>query len=172
MRTAHLPKAKSKSKVKGPGPENGDVEVEVEVEDGLPPSTRDTRPGLGVETLKGMTSADKMRAVALSYKLSELAHTLQRPRAEEERWLVWSVEAILRTILDSPPVAAVEVVHTVEQGEGAGRLGTMRGGEEAGRPGVRVLVEQLGLPIWTMRHDIAAPFEALGTFYAEEGNVP
>ncbi|PPQ89343.1 hypothetical protein CVT25_003180 [Psilocybe cyanescens] len=169
LRTAHLrPSAGTGTgSGDGNGDGNGNGNAQGEGEQGLPPpSTRDTRPPLGVETLQGLSSADKMRAVALAYKLGELAHALGRPRAEEERWLVWSVEAILRTVLDTPPVGAVEVVRTV----GTGAEGGV-GGAEA-RPNLKVLVEQLGLPLWAMRHDLAAPFEALGTFYAEEGNVP
>ena len=127
--------------------------------DSLPPSTMANRPDLGIETLKGLTRADRMRAVALSYKLAEMAHDLRRPSQEEERWLVWSVEAILRTVLDAPPLTAVEVV--APAGKGAAGDG----------PNVKVLIEQLGLPEWTARHDIAAPFEALGTFYAKSGNI-
>ncbi|KAF8910626.1 hypothetical protein CPB84DRAFT_1764172 [Gymnopilus junonius] len=127
----------------------------------LPPSTLDNRPDLGVETLKGLTRADRMRAVSLSYKLAEMAHDLSRPSEEEERWLVWSVEAILRTVLDAPPMKAVEVVTRDGTGTGVG--------DE--HPKVKVLVEQLGLPTWSVRHDIAAPFEALGTYYAKSGNI-
>jgi len=126
----------------------------------LPPSTADQRPGLGIETLKVLNSAEKMRSVALAYRLGELAHKIHKPPEEEEKWLVWSVEAILRTVLDTPPVAAAEVVHRVGPGSARNQ-----------GPNITALVEQLGLPIWTIEHDIAAPFEALGTFYAEVGKV-
>lgn len=127
----------------------------------LPPSTIDNRPDLGVESLKSLSNAEKMRAIALSYKLGELAHELNKPE-EEEKWLTWSVESIIRTVLHAPAPSAVAVVRS-------------KGPEELGRksqpPRARVLVEQLGLPSWTVRHDIAAPFEALATLYAKQGNV-
>lgn len=125
----------------------------------VPPSNFDSRPDLGVETLKGLTKGDRMRAVALSYKLAELAQNLGKPQ-EEEKWLVWGVEATLRTVLDAPPMAAVDVL-TVRQGHW----------EIVEGPRSKVLVEQLGLPSWTTQLDIAAPFEALGTFYAKSGNI-
>ncbi|KIM39870.1 hypothetical protein M413DRAFT_186178 [Hebeloma cylindrosporum] len=125
----------------------------------LPPSTPDKRPDLGIETFKVLSSAEKMRSVALAYKLGEMAHKLQKAPEEEEKWLVWSVEAILRTVLDAPPVAAAEVVQRVNPG-------TANQG-----PNITVLVEQLGLPAWTIEHDLAAPFEALGSFYAKVGKA-
>lgn len=124
----------------------------------LPPSTPDKRPDLGIETFKVLSSAEKMRSVALAYKLGEIAHKIHKPPEEEEKWLVWSVEAILRTVLDAPPVAAAEVVHKVSSGPTSNQ-----------GPNITALVEQLGLPAWTIEHDIAAPFEALGAFYAKVG---
>ena len=124
----------------------------------LPPSSPDKRPDLGKETLKVLNSAEKMRSVALAYRLGELANKIHKPPEEEEKWLVWSVEAILRTTLDTPPDATAEVVPRVGSGT-------------ASNQAPNALVEQLGLPIWTVEHDIAAPFEALGTFYAKVGKV-
>ncbi|KAF4613998.1 hypothetical protein D9613_007552 [Agrocybe pediades] len=127
----------------------------------LPSSTIDNRPDLGVESLKSLSNAEKMRAIALSHKLGELAHELHKP-VEEEKWLTWSVESIIRCVLHAPTPPAVAVVKS-------------RGPEELGgkdhSPKTRVLVEQLGLPSWTVRHDIAAPFEALASLYAKRGNI-
>ena len=119
----------------------------------LPPSSPNTRPDLGIETFKVLSSAEKMRSVVLAYKLAEIAHKIHKPSEEEEKWLVWSVEAILHTVLDASPVA-------VSSGT-ANNQG----------PNITALVEQLGLPAWAVEHDIAAPFEALGTFYAKMGNA-
>jgi len=126
----------------------------------LPPSSPNKRSDLGMETLKVLSSAEKMRSVALAYKLAEIAHKIHKPPEEEEKWLVWSVEAILHTVLDAPPLATAEVVHRVSPGT-ANNQG----------PNITALVEQLGLPAWAVDHDIAAPFEALGTFYAKMGNA-
>ncbi|KAF8963306.1 hypothetical protein BDZ97DRAFT_1732228 [Flammula alnicola] len=123
----------------------------------LPLSSSTTKkPDLGIETLKILNSAEKMRAVALSYKLGQLAHDLNKPPVEEERWLVWAVEAILRAVMDVPPMGSAEVVRVNGAAQGSN---------------VKVLVEQLGLPEWSAGHDLAAPFEALASFYARVGNV-
>ncbi|KAF8149961.1 hypothetical protein B0H34DRAFT_802091 [Crassisporium funariophilum] len=113
-------------------------------------NTTPSRPDLGPETLKHLSGPEKMRSVALAYKLGELASTLHKPREEEEKWLVWAVQAIVTSVLE--PVAAVEVV----DGE---------------NHAVVLMAEELKLPRWVTKHDIAAPFEALGGFYAKVGNV-
>jgi hypothetical protein len=119
---------------------------------------KDKVPDLGMETLKVLNAPEKMRAVAVAYKLGELAEALDKPYEEQEKWLVWSVEAILRTVLGAPPLASADTVQTATPGGAQG-------------PNVKVLVEQLGLPLWTLSHDLAAPFEALGSFYAKHNNV-
>ncbi|KAF9484755.1 hypothetical protein BDN70DRAFT_871998 [Pholiota conissans] len=111
---------------------------------------------LGTETIKVLTSAEKMRAIALAYKLGGLAHELDKPAEEEERWLVWSVEALLLTVLDATPTGKMEAVNT-------------RDAQNA--PHVKVIIENLGLPDWCEGYNIAAPFEALASFYSRHGNA-
>jgi hypothetical protein len=56
-----------------------------------------------------LSQAERMRAVAISYKLSELAESLGLPKDEEEKWLVYTVETILKHVMQRPGVAEVVV---------------------------------------------------------------
>lgn len=112
----------------------------------------------GTETVQVLAPAERMRAIAVAYKLGELAHTLGRPE-EEEKWLVWSVEALLRTVLHAIPVSKVE-------GTGVSEPPQPHDGHTD-----KVIVEVLGLPVWSTGHNIAAPFEALASFYARQGKA-
>lgn len=98
-----------------------------------------------------LTGPERMRTVALAYKLGELAGKLKKPE-EEEKWLVMSVETILR-LLNVP----------TDTSSG------MRIADHKGFP-PKALVENLGLPAMFVRYNIAAPFEALGSFYSRNGN--
>jgi hypothetical protein len=89
------------------------------------------------------TPEDKLRAISIAYKLGELAHTLQKPLADEEKWLIISVDTLL----------------TIIRWEAPGR----------GSSEIRKSLEELELPSWAMLNDFAAPFEALGSFYARTG---
>jgi hypothetical protein len=95
-----------------------------------------------------------MRAAALSHKLGGLASELKKPDEEEEKWLVWSVNAILKAVMEVP--AGSEKVVPPSPPAAAKKLHIMGG--------------DMGLPSWARDHDIAAPFEALGTFYTNHGN--
>ncbi|KAF9036213.1 hypothetical protein BJ165DRAFT_1533064 [Panaeolus papilionaceus] len=114
-------------------------------------------PLLSTETLKILSPAEKMRAVALSYKLGELAHQLGKPANEEEAWLSWSVQAVLSAVMGSPSSLSAKNVSigpaASEQGVGAKK---------------DALVEEFGLPIWAPMESLAAPFEALASFYSRE----
>lgn len=91
-----------------------------------------------------------MRAAALSHKLGCLASELKKPEEEEEKWLTWSVNAILMAVMEAP--AGSEGVVPPRTGN------------------LRLMGGDMGLPSWAKDHDIAAPFEALGTFYSDRGN--
>lgn len=98
--------------------------------------------------LKGQ---EKMRAIALSHKLGEMAHDMRKPQEEEEKWLVWSVETILKNVMQAPA------------GDQADQDGSRRD--------MQVMGEELALPRWVVQQDLAAPFEALGSFYSRTGNI-
>ena len=103
----------------------------------------------GMENLKLLTPPERMRAAALSHKLGALAKELKKPEEEEEKWLTWSVNAILMAM--QAPAGSEKVAPPV----------TWK---------LRFMWKDMGLPDWAKEHDIAAPFEALGTFYADRDN--
>ncbi|KAG2008291.1 hypothetical protein CC2G_013738 [Coprinopsis cinerea AmutBmut pab1-1] len=111
-----------------------------------------TTPDATAPLLPNLTPKERMRAVAISYKLAELAEKMHLSKDEEEKWLVYSVETILKDVMGKGNV--VEEL-TVSDGKSETRL----------------MMEELNLPGWVMKHDLAAPFEALGTFYAGQGKV-
>lgn len=92
-----------------------------------------------------LTGPERLRAVAISLKLSELAQDLKLPNMEVEKWLVWSVEELLR------------IVKTPASG------GTDED-EQLNLP-------MLPLPSWITKTDVGAPLEALGSFYAKAGRI-
>lgn len=111
----------------------------------LPPGA--PQPDLGgMESLKLLTRPERMRAAALAHKLGGIASELKKPEKEEEKWLVWSVNAIIMAVMEVPA-----------------------GSEKVGPPtkGLRVMETYMHLPSWARDHNIAAPFEALGTFYSD-----
>jgi hypothetical protein len=116
----------------------------------LPPPDA-PQPDLGgMENLKLLTPPERMRAAALSHRLGRLAQELKKPEEEEEKWLTWSVNAILMAVMEAPA-----------------------GSEKVAPPSSRklnIMGGDMGLPSWARDHDIATPFEDLGTFYANRGN--
>jgi len=68
--------------------------------------------------------------------------------AEEEKWLVWGVEEILRIVQDSQTKSDVGML------------------DES-----RMVLAELELPGWVTTTDLGAPLEALGAFYARSGNL-
>jgi hypothetical protein len=108
------------------------------------PKTLEPRQDLSTDLLKTRLSTpeSRIRALSIAYKLGELANALQKPSAEEEKWLTLSVEALLAIMQETPGR------HTI---------------------GIREALEELELPSWATLHDFAAPFEALGSFYSRTG---
>ncbi|KAF5356961.1 hypothetical protein D9756_006584 [Leucocoprinus leucothites] len=99
-----------------------------------------------------MTGPEKMRAVALAYKLGELGESLEKPKEETEKWLAFAVETVLKQVLQvSPSTSSAGTAH--EEGDNM------------------IIIAELGLPDWVSTVDIAAPFEALGTFYSRAGKL-
>lgn len=103
----------------------------------------------GMENLKPLSPPERLRAAALSHRLGYLASELKKPEKEEEKWLVWSVNAIIMTVMEAP--AGEEKV-------------TPRG------KNLHIMGGDMRLPSWATDHDFAAPFAALGSFYADRGN--
>ncbi|KAG6808830.1 hypothetical protein H0H92_002744 [Tricholoma furcatifolium] len=105
-----------------------------------------------------LSGPEKLRAIAISYKLGEMASEMQK-REDEERHLVWAVEAILKSIfrLGEREENTNHIPETVSS--------------LPHDPNTRTMISELSLPEWATKTDIAAPLEALGAFYAEAGRV-
>lgn len=69
---------------------------------------------------------------------------------EEEKWLTWSVERLLRVVQDQQQASSA----------GDGKDGKQE-----------ILLADLDLPGWVTKTNLGAPLEALGAFYARKGNV-
>ncbi|KZT71894.1 hypothetical protein DAEQUDRAFT_743979 [Daedalea quercina L-15889] len=102
-----------------------------------------------------LSGPERMRAVAIASKLGEMAETYQLPVAEEERWLTYAVEELLRVVRDGAghPKLVVEGEAQQQQDE------------------TPMMLAELEMPPWVTKTDVGAPLEALGRFYAREGNV-
>jgi hypothetical protein len=105
-----------------------------------------------LERLRGHWSAlaneEKLRAISIGQKLGEMADTYQLGEEEEERWLVWSVEEVLKL--------AKEAGSAKPEGKS----------EES-----NLVLADLELPKWVSVTDIGAPLESLGAFYARTGKL-
>ena len=97
-----------------------------------------------------LTGKERLRAVALAYKLGEMAETYQLPAEEEERWLVYAVEEMLHVVRD-------------EQAPGP----KMSGADEQASQTLNL--DELELPSWVDTTDVVVPLQALGTFYSRVG---
>ncbi|TFK49177.1 hypothetical protein OE88DRAFT_1663615 [Heliocybe sulcata] len=107
------------------------------------------------ETELVLTGPERLRAVAIACKLGEMADRYQLGDAEEEKWLTWAVEEMLRTLVD------MRQHHKTS--EDAKR--------EDKQKDVQLVLAELSLPKWVTKTDVGAPIEALGTFYAKTGKV-
>ena len=94
-----------------------------------------------------LTSEERLRAISLGQKLGEMADTYQLGEAEEERWLTWTVEEVLKVAMD------------------------FRSSKHAGDNEGNVILSDLELPKWVTVTDIGAPLESLGAFYARTGRL-
>ncbi|KAH9998596.1 hypothetical protein BJV77DRAFT_940428 [Russula vinacea] len=95
-----------------------------------------------------LTNEEKLRAISIGQKLGEMADTYQLGEAEEERWLTWSVEEMLK-------------------------LAKAIGGSKPGSKSEEndLVLSDLELPKWVSVTDIGAPLETLGAFYARTGKL-
>lgn len=100
-----------------------------------------------------LSGKERMRAVALAHKLGEMAEVYQRGAEEAEEFLTFAVEEVLRIIKDGQAGIEVEA----------------KGKERAEEDEVGTMLAELELPWWVSKIDVAAPLEALGRFYAQEG---
>jgi len=95
-----------------------------------------------------LTYEEKLRAISIGQKLGEMADTYQLGEAEEERWLTWSVEEVLKL---------------------AKAIGSSKSGSNNEEN--HLVLSDLELPKWASVTDIGAPLESLGAFYARAGKL-
>lgn len=95
-----------------------------------------------------LTNEERLRGISIGQKLGEMADTYQLGEAEEERWLTWSVEEVLKLA------------------EAIGSLKPRSNNEEN-----HLVLSDLELPKWASVTDIGAPLESLGAFYARTGKL-
>ncbi|OJA11845.1 hypothetical protein AZE42_04058 [Rhizopogon vesiculosus] len=103
-------------------------------------------PGWSSYTL---SDEERLRRVALAYKLGQLAS--ERDVDEEEKWLIWAVEEVLRL-------------------SGLGKKKTDSDTNAKARSGSSAL-DELELPTWMSKADLGAPLEALGALYAKKDRI-
>ncbi|KAF8220921.1 hypothetical protein L208DRAFT_727251 [Tricholoma matsutake] len=104
------------------------------------------------ETLSGK---EKVRSVGIAYKLGEMAGAVKGKEDTEEGYLCLAVEALLKDKDDSER----------QTREGQGLMGNnVNMNDDAA-------MKMFELPQWATKIDIAAPFEALGSFYARTGRL-
>ncbi|THU86559.1 hypothetical protein K435DRAFT_782822 [Dendrothele bispora CBS 962.96] len=95
-----------------------------------------------------LTGPEKLRAVSIGSKLGQLAEELDRPLDEQEKWLVWTVEEMLKLV----------------KAEG-------KGSSKAALADEQVNLPLLVVPSWISKADMGSPLEALGAFYARTGRT-
>lgn len=105
-------------------------------------------PGWSSYTL---SNEERLRRVALAYKLGQLSS--ERDVDEEEKWLIWAVEEVLRlSVLGMTHANSDMNTKTHENSESSA-------------------LEELELPSWMSKTDLGAPLEALGALYAKKGRI-
>jgi hypothetical protein len=105
-------------------------------------------PGWSSYTL---SNEERLRRVALAYKLGQLAS--ERDLDEEEKWLLWAVEEVLRLTGLGMTNASSDTNTRMHENSGSSAL------------------DDLELPSWMSKTDLGAPLEALGALYAKKGRI-
>ncbi|KAH8087148.1 hypothetical protein BXZ70DRAFT_541465 [Cristinia sonorae] len=114
----------------------------------------------GAEGGVTVSGPERVRAAALAFKLAEMAEEYSQPEAEEEKWLVYAVEELLRVLRDTQ-------THAGKQKADSSRdvAEDVKGGGYSDK----VDLDELELPAWVRRDDVVAPLERLGAFYGRTG---
>lgn len=100
---------------------------------------------------KSLSGKERLRTVAIAHKLGEMAEAYQQPAGEEERWLVYAVEELLRILRDEHVNTQLAVpTHDADKEH-------------------QTIITELELPKWVEKIHIVAPLQALGTFYNRTG---
>jgi hypothetical protein len=105
------------------------------------------------------THRERMRAVALASRLGAMAEEWSLPPADEEAFLTYAVEEMLRVVRD---------VGGEPGGLAAAVFGSAPKKQEV-KDDTAVVLASLSLPAWVSTADVGAPLENLGNFYARTG---
>lgn len=105
-------------------------------------------------TVIPISGPERVRAASLAFKLGEMAEMYSQPEEEEEKWLTFAVEEMLRILRDT-------------QHSGKSKDVTESGDTDGGKQ--LVDLDELELPSWVGRDDVVAPLEKLGAFYNRQG---
>ncbi|KAI6029596.1 hypothetical protein BKA83DRAFT_4220856 [Pisolithus microcarpus] len=121
----------------------------------MPPSILSPFPRKAREVLEDVWNRggdpERIRRVAVAYKLAELSHE----RDEDEKWLVWAVEEVLKL------AGAGMQKRPVDTGDST----------DAQSQSAQVILAELKLPPWMSKDDLGAPLAALGNVYARKGEL-
>lgn len=100
------------------------------------------------------TDEERIRRVAIACKIAELS---SHERNEDEKWLVWAVEEVLK-------LAGAGMQNRSVDG-GGGSTDTQQ------LQPAQVVFAELKLPPWMSKDDLGAPLAALGNVYARKGQI-
>jgi hypothetical protein len=104
----------------------------------------------GLRAARGLSGRERLRAVALAHKLGDMAEMYQQPAAKEERWRVYAVEELLRTLRDEQRSVKLSASEKEKEEQ-------------------RVMLDELELPAWVEKMDVVVPLQSLGKFYNQRG---
>ncbi|KAJ3496097.1 hypothetical protein NMY22_g19855 [Coprinellus aureogranulatus] len=109
----------------------------------------------------GLSTAERLRAVAIGYKLSEMAHD-HHMDGGEEKWLKWCTNTLKNDVFGVG----------LEPGAGGGEVSlgdTLKNREFREKLKKGLEMANWMPPMWRLTADLAKPFEALAKFYARDG---
>ncbi|KAG6336985.1 hypothetical protein ID866_2086 [Astraeus odoratus] len=99
-----------------------------------------------------LSDEERLRRVGIACKLAELS---SEQTEEEEKWLVWAVEEVLRLVgLGVKNWSAESNSQVTKESTQA-----------------HPILSELELPPWIRKDDLGAPLAALGNLYAKKGNI-
>ena len=104
-----------------------------------------------IKDAKNLTGEERLRAVAISSKIGELAEELKKPQEQEEKALAWAVEEVVRLVKEAN---AGEIDPQAESSSDT-----------------QTSLAELELPPWVSKTDVGAPLESLAIFYKRIGKL-
>jgi hypothetical protein len=116
-------------------------------------------PAPNFQPFPAPTHRERMRAVALASRLGAMAEEWSLPLADEEAYLTYAVEEMLRVMRD---------VGGEPGGLAAALFGSLTKREDV-QDDAAVVLSSLSLPAWVSTADVGAPLENLGNFYSRTG---